>query len=229
MTYDRAIVKPDLERMAAANRRAVPPAAEDQDDLADLGGTRRTTGITRSPNRQTVGKSPISTIRPGRPARPASAPTARPAPWCGPSGKPPTSGCAARSTWPTTNSASPSLLMHHDDDAEVYINGVLAAKATGYTGRYEPFTIRDEARRTLHAGKNTIAVHCHQNCGRPIYRRGIGGFGGGEVRGFQISNLRFEIARGTGFPFIDDCCKPMRLCESPFLMSRTTESRFAPQ
>jgi hypothetical protein len=59
----------------------------------------------------------------------------------------------------------PKLLMHHDDDAEVFVNGVLAVKVSGYTTGYRPFAISAEARRALHPGKNLMAVHCHQYTG----------------------------------------------------------------
>ncbi len=57
------------------------------------------------------------------------------------------------------------LSMHHDEDAEVYLNGVLAIRVTGWTTQYEEFSISEEARKTVKAGKNTIAVHCKQTTG----------------------------------------------------------------
>ena len=57
------------------------------------------------------------------------------------------------------------LRMHHDDDAEVYLNGVLAARVRRWTSGYDEFPILPAARATLKAGKNVIAVHCHQDRG----------------------------------------------------------------
>jgi len=57
------------------------------------------------------------------------------------------------------------LWIHHDDDVEVYINGVLALKRTGWTTDYEAMSISAESLKGLKAGTNVIAIHCHQNAG----------------------------------------------------------------
>jgi len=58
-----------------------------------------------------------------------------------------------------------SLEVCHDEDFEVYINGVLAARAQGHIKAYKFYPIAPEARRALKAGKNLIAVHCRQTAG----------------------------------------------------------------
>ncbi len=55
--------------------------------------------------------------------------------------------------------------LHHDEEAEVYINGVLAVKASGWTTGYESFDLMPAGQSALKPGKNLIAVHCHQTQG----------------------------------------------------------------
>jgi hypothetical protein len=57
------------------------------------------------------------------------------------------------------------LHLDHDDDAEVYINGVLALQAPGCVMDTEVL-LNAEARAALKPGKNLVAVHCH-NIGGP--------------------------------------------------------------
>ncbi|MBM4084395.1 MAG: discoidin domain-containing protein, partial [Planctomycetes bacterium] len=53
----------------------------------------------------------------------------------------------------------------HDEDVEVYLNGVLAFRATGYITKYQTFAASAEAARALKPGENLLAVRCHQTTG----------------------------------------------------------------
>ena len=65
------------------------------------------------------------------------------------------------------------LLMCHDEDAEVYINGVLAAKAARHIGDYQEFDVTSDAGNSLREGRNILAVHCHQTTGGQYIDAGI--------------------------------------------------------
>jgi len=57
----------------------------------------------------------------------------------------------------------PALLIHHDEDAEVYLNGQGVAVLKGFTQEYGIVPI--EKPDTLRTGQNVLAVHCHQTKG----------------------------------------------------------------
>ena len=62
--------------------------------------------------------------------------------------------------------AALQLLVFHDEDVEIYFDGVLAARARGFTRDYEPMEISAEARRLLKPGARIrLAVHCRQTNG----------------------------------------------------------------
>ena len=63
--------------------------------------------------------------------------------------------------------------VHHDEDVEIYLNGVCAAKAPRYTTDYEELAINAEALATLKPGKNFMAVHCKQTMGGQYIDVGI--------------------------------------------------------
>jgi len=58
------------------------------------------------------------------------------------------------------------LLVYHDEDTEIYIDGVHAARESGYLTSYQPVEISPAARELLKAGARVLlAVHCHQTEG----------------------------------------------------------------
>lgn len=101
-------------------------------------------------------------------------------------GRPETPGAVVRTAWRTTdiwlrrpftmdrpNPAALRFLIHHDEDVEVYLNGVPAAAAKGFITDYVEMDIRPEALAALRAGTNVLAVHCHQTGGGQYVDVGI--------------------------------------------------------
>jgi hypothetical protein len=76
---------------------------------------------------------------------------------------------------PAGNCDHVSAWLHHDEDAEVYINGVLALKAVGYTVNYDAFALTSAGEAALKPGKNLIAIHCHQTYGGQFVDFGLVG------------------------------------------------------
>jgi len=55
--------------------------------------------------------------------------------------------------------------IHHDEDAELYINGVAVDTFPGYTSGYHVRALSPAARAALHPGRNMLAMHVHQTRG----------------------------------------------------------------
>ena len=55
--------------------------------------------------------------------------------------------------------------LHHDEDAEIYLNGVSAYRTRGYSTDYETVDLTSRASAALKPGSNLIAIHCHQTTG----------------------------------------------------------------
>ena len=71
-----------------------------------------------------------------------------------------------------------ALSMHYDEDVDVYINGVLATQAPGFSASYEPFILTSEAFAAIKPGPNVLAAHCRQKSGGQYFDLGINGFTG---------------------------------------------------
>jgi len=58
------------------------------------------------------------------------------------------------------------FLSYHDEDVEIYVNGIPAAHEGGFTTSYVLLEISREARAVMKPGaKITVAAHCHQTTG----------------------------------------------------------------
>jgi Glycosyl hydrolases family 2, sugar binding domain/Glycosyl hydrolases family 2, TIM barrel domain/Glycosyl hydrolases family 2 len=165
MTYDRAVIKPDVARVRAANLKLFTPPPT----LRSIVETSRETPATW---RYVTATPPDGWFSSGfDDAGWASGP--------GGFGTRSTPSAVVGTIWNSADiwlrrsvtlpadiaSLTPQFLVHHDEDVEIYVNGVLALKATGFTTDYELAPITAEARAALRPGANTIAVHCHQTTG----------------------------------------------------------------
>lgn len=98
-----------------------------------------------------------------------------------------TPGAVVRTSWSNDNiwlrrefavdvvSASKSLALriHHDEDAEIYLNGVEAARLPRWTSGYVEVPLTAEAASALHPGRNVMAIHCRQNSGGQYIDAGL--------------------------------------------------------
>jgi hypothetical protein len=93
-------------------------------------------------------------------------------------GRKDTPGAIVRTEWHTgdiwlrrtfelagTEVSSLNLRIHHDEDAEVHLNGQLVAHLAGYETDYVDVELDREAKAALRTGQNVLAVHCHQTQG----------------------------------------------------------------
>ncbi len=92
-------------------------------------------------------------------------------------GEPSTPGARMGTSWTTPNiwlrksfeltavPAKPALYVHHDEDADIYINGSKVASLPGYSVEYKVVPIGSNEAKAIVAGKNVLAVHCRQTGG----------------------------------------------------------------
>ena len=80
-----------------------------------------------------------------------------------------------RRTFILTNSSLDNLHLriNHDEDIQIYFNGILAAQAAGYTADYMTIAVGDEGKSALRNGTNSMAIHCHQTIGGQYIDAGL--------------------------------------------------------
>jgi len=65
------------------------------------------------------------------------------------------------------------LEIHHDEDAEVYLNGFETTRLAGFTTDYGLVDVGQVIRDVLRQGRNVLAVHCHQEVGGQFIDAGL--------------------------------------------------------
>lgn len=164
LTYDRAVLKVDAARVSQANLGRAPLLPEAKPLLAT---SEKESALWRySLERPADGWFRPDFDEGGWKQGPGGFGTAG------------TPGAVVRTVWKTddiwlrrtftlsdTDFKDARLRVHHDEDVEIYLNGVLAARLPGFITEYEEADILPEARKALRHGENLLAVHCHQTRG----------------------------------------------------------------
>lgn len=166
LTYDRAIIKPDAKRVREANLGHIVPVEHKM--------VVPTARNSREISWKYTNEKPVEGW---------FKPDFDDSQWkagCGGFGTEGTPGAVITTEWKTpeiylrrefelpanVDLDSLYLLVHHDENVRVWINGVSAAKENGYTFDYVAIPISPESRAALKPGqKNLIAVSCHQTNG----------------------------------------------------------------
>jgi hypothetical protein len=166
MTYDRERVKMDVERIAAAARRLYGPPP--------MVITLLPTSERRKQDwRYTTTEPQGEWMKPG--FDDTSWPSGE-----GGFGTAGTPGAVIGTTWNgpaiwlrrtfnienfRPNGGQLALRIHHDEDAEIYLNGRRISRRRGFVSSYQIVPLDDEAVASLKPGRNTLAAHCRQTRG----------------------------------------------------------------
>lgn len=164
MTYDRAIVKMDERLFRSANRRMYQPPA-----------VIKTLVPTSQADPQTWR---YTTKSPGQGWQETDFDDSSWSSGPGGFGTKGTPGAVVRTEWNTSDIwlrrdfelpeerlVAPQLHIHHDEDAEIFINGKRVARFTGYKSEYAIEPLESRAWEAFRPGRNVLAVHCRQTSG----------------------------------------------------------------
>lgn len=66
---------------------------------------------------------------------------------------------------PETAAGEWNLLIHHDEDTDIFVDGKQLARVTGYTTAYTIVRLKSELAKSLTPGEHTLALHTHQTGG----------------------------------------------------------------
>ena len=165
MTYDREVLKFDAETLAKAHRKLYLPPPKITTIVPTSEETAQTWRYSTDKPKEGWEKSGFDD----------SAWKSGP----GGFGEPSTPGSVVKTTWKTNDiwlrrdfewsNDKPihelGLRIHHDEDSEVFLNGVLIGTASGYSTSYQDRALDEAATKAIKPGKNVLAVHCHQTGG----------------------------------------------------------------
>ncbi|MBN1362851.1 MAG: hypothetical protein JW993_19795 [Sedimentisphaerales bacterium] len=173
MTYDRELVKMDLERIAeAASKLYLPPP-------------KVTIVIPTSQHEPQTWRYTTT-----EPANGWTAPDFDDSSWAtgvGGFGTRGTPGTTIGTVWNTSDiwlrrtfmlhdipsEGELGLMIHHDEDAQVYVNGVLVGSFSGYLTSYLSRPASEDAASAFKQGTNTMAIHCRQTSGGQYIDAGL--------------------------------------------------------
>ncbi len=172
MTYDRAIIKMDADKVRTANEKlylpppivtTIVPTAQEDPQIWRYTTTEPAEGWQQADFDDSdwqIGKSGFGTEG--------------------------TPGAVIGTTWDTPDiwlrrsfdlgGAVPDglhLSIHHDEDAEVYLNGHLAAEVKGHTSGYVQLPLSEKAQAALKPNLNRLAIHCRQTRGGQYIDAGL--------------------------------------------------------
>ena len=172
LTYDRAVIKPEVAITAAANQGKFPALPPDPNP--DLVATAQDAPV---PWRYTTAFPPGGWEQTGFDDTKWTAGNAgygHEASGVNTEWTTPDIWLRRRVTLPAKIPARLDFLTSHDEDVEIYVNGVLGASASGYTKDYVRLPMNAAARAALKPGTvNVLAVHCHQTTGGQFIDVGI--------------------------------------------------------
>jgi len=172
MTYDRAMIKMDEDKMTAANKRLYlpPPITRIIVPISQWEGQPWRYTTTKPADGWEQDNFNDSSWQKGE----------------GGFGTKGTPGAVVRTEWNTSDIwlrrtfelkekkfDRLCLSIHHDEDTEVYINGGPVTKLEGFTTNYVQPVISKKAKDALTVGSNCLAVHCHQTTGGQYIDVGI--------------------------------------------------------
>ncbi len=164
LTYDRAVLKLDMEAVGDPHRRLYlpPPRIEEIVPTSRKEGQGWRYTLKRPSNDWMKPDFDDSAWESGR----------------GMFGREGTPGVNVGTAWTTSNiwlrrdfdlreipREDLLLAVYHDEDAEVFINGVPAGRFKRWVTRHVIAEMREEAKKSLRRGRNSLAVHCHQTDG----------------------------------------------------------------